>query len=138
MPDRAPKTPEQARLKVKMTLFMVSTALSQLNKAGDPDMMRWTRRQPERIYQWSVEPEGIACYLRVKAGQTQAGRGHYTRRQPFVHMRFNGVDGALPVLSNSVDTLEAIARGLVVNEGSPEYSTQLGDFMLRIAALLSG
>ncbi len=137
MPNAKPKTPEQARLKVKMTLYMISTALSQLNKAGDPEMVKWTTKQPERIYQWSCEPGGIACYLRVKAGKTQAGRGYYTRRKPFVHMRFNGVEGALPVLANSVDIVQAMSKGLVTNEGSPEYGGQIGDFMLKIAALVT-
>lgn len=137
MPNAKPKNPEQAKLKVKMTLFMVSGALSQLNKAGDPEMMKWTGKQPERIYQWSCEPEGIACYLRVKAGKSQAGRGYYTRRKPFVHMRFNGVEGALPILSNSVDIVQAMAKGYVSNEGSPEYAGQIGDFMLKIAALVA-
>jgi len=138
MPTAKPKTPEQARLKVKMTLFMVSTALSQLNKSGDPDMAAWTAKQPERIYQWSVGgAEDIACYLKVKAGQTKAGRGFYARRKPFVHMIFRNTDAALPVLSNSIDTVQAMAQGLVVNEGSPEYGAKIGDFMLRIAGLLS-
>ncbi len=137
MPAAKPKTPEKARLKVKMTLYMVSTALSQMNKAGDPDMRAWTSKQPERIYQWSVDGEDIACYLKVKAGQTKAGRGMYARRKPFVHMRFAGVDAALPVLANSVDTITAIGRGLVVNDGSPEYGGRLGDFMMRIAGLLA-
>ena len=137
MPNAKPKTPEQAQLKVKMTLYMVSTALSQLNKAGEPDMAKWTSKQPERIYQWSVEGAPIACYLRVKAGKTQAGRGVYTRRKPFVHMKFSSVDNALPVLANEVDTVEAIAKGLVVSDGSPEYGGKLGDFMQRIAALVA-
>ena len=137
MPNAKPKTREQAILKVKMTLYMVSTALSQLNKAGDPDMVKWTTKQPERIYQWSCEPEGIACYLKVKAGKTKAGRGYYTRRKPFVHMKFSGVDSALPVITNQVDTVQAIAKGLVVNDGSPEYGAQVGDFMLKIAAMVT-
>ncbi len=137
MPDKAPKDEEEARLKVKLILYMVSTALSQLNKGGDPDMVKWTSKQPERIYQWSVEPEGIACYLRVKAGKTKAGRGYYTRRKPFVHMKFAGVEGALPVLTNQVDTLQAMTQGLVDNDGSPEYGGQLGDFMLKIARMLT-
>ena len=138
MPDAKPKTPEKARLKVKMTLFMVSTALSQLNKAGDPDMVKWTSKQPERIYQWSVDgEEDIACYLKIKAGKTKAGRGRYTRRKPFVHMIFKDIDSALPILSNSIDTVQAMAQGLVMNEGSPEYGAKVGDFMLKIAALVS-
>ena len=137
MPDSKPKTPEEKALKVKMSLYMATTALSQLNKAGDPNMVKWTSKQPERIYQWSCEPEGIACYLRVKAGKTKAGRGYYTRRKPFVHMKFNGADNALPVITNSTDTVSAIAQGLVAIEGSPEYGTQIGDFMLRIAAMVT-
>ncbi|MBN2310938.1 MAG: hypothetical protein JXR94_18330 [Candidatus Hydrogenedentes bacterium] len=137
LPDSKPKTSDQARMKVKMTLYMVSTALSQLNKAGDPDMVKWTSKQPERIYQWSCEPEGIAAYLKVKAGKSKAGRGYYTRRKPFVHMKFNGIEGALPVLSNTVDTVEAMAQGLLELEGSPEYGARLGDFMLRVAALVT-
>jgi len=137
MPNAKPKTAEQARLKVKMTLYMVTTALSQLNKAGDPEMVKWTTKQPDRIYQWSCEPEGIACYLRVKAGKTKAGRGYYTRKKPFVHMKFNGAANALPVLSNSIDSLQAMAKGLLTNDGSPEYGVQIGDFMLKIAALVT-
>lgn len=137
MPTAKPKTPEKAYLKVKMTLYMVSTALSQMNKADDPDMKAWTSKQPERIYQWSVDGTDIACYLKMKAGNTKAGRGQYTRRTPFVHMRFASVDAALPVLANSVDTVSAIAQGLVVNDGSPEYGGKIGDFMMKIASLLA-
>lgn len=136
MPNAKPKTPDKARLKVKMTLFMVAGALSQLNKAGDPDMTKWTRRQPERIYQWSVDGTDIACYLKIKAGKTKAGRGVYARRKPFVHMRFRSVEDALPVLSNSIDTVQAMSQGLVANDGSPEYGGKLGDFMLKIAELV--
>ncbi|HOZ45891.1 MAG TPA: hypothetical protein PLO37_14585 [Candidatus Hydrogenedentes bacterium] len=136
-PEAKPKDAEQARLKVKMTLYMITTALSQLNKAGDPDMVKWTTKQPERIYQWSCEPEGIAAYLRVKAGKSKAGRGYYTRRKPFVHMKFDGVDNALPVLGNRVDMVQAIGKGQVTIDGSPEYGAAIGNFMVRIAALLS-
>lgn len=137
MPNAKPKTPEQAKLKVKMTLYMVSTALSQLNKSGDPDMAKWTSKQPERIYQWSVEPEGIACYLRIKAGKTKAGRGYYTRRKPFTHFKFNGVDGALPILTNQVEIVQAVSKGLLEIDGSPEYGGQIGDFMVRIGNMVT-
>ncbi len=137
MPDVQPKNPLEKKLKVKLTLYMVSTALSQLNKAGDPDMVKWTSQQPERIYQWSVDNEDIACWLKVKAGQTKSGRGMYTLRKPFIHMRFPNIDSALPVLTNSVETVQAMAQGLVIIEGSPEYAGKLGDFMLKIADLLT-
>lgn len=137
MPDAKPKTPEKAYLKVKMSLYMVSTALSQMNKAGDPDMHAWTSKQPERIYQWSVDGTDIACYLKMKAGNTKAGRGIYARRKPFVHMHFASVDAALPVLANAVDTVSAISQGLVINDGSPEYAGRIGDFMMKVSKLLT-
>ncbi|NLN93157.1 MAG: hypothetical protein GX130_07620 [Candidatus Hydrogenedens sp.] len=137
MPASKPKTPEKAHLKVKMTLYMVSTALSQMNKAGDPDMQAWTEKQPERVYQWSVDGTDIACYLRVKAGKSKAGRGVYKGRKPFVHMIFKSVDAALPVLGNTIDTVSAIGQGLVFSDGSPEYGGRLGDFMMKVANLLS-
>ena len=135
MPTVRPKDPEKRKLKVKMAFYMVTTALSQYNKGGDPDMVKWTSHQPDRIYQMSVEPEGIAAYLRVKAGKTKAGRGFYARRKPFVHMRFHGVDGALAVLLKDAEFIEGVAKGFVTIDGSPEYAATINDFMMRIQAM---
>lgn len=137
MPGARPKEKEKRRLKVKMTIYMITTALSQYNKGGDPEMVKWTSKQPERIYQMSVQGEDIAAYLRIKAGKSQAGRGLYARRRPFVHMKFNGVDGALPVMLNEVSMVEAVGQGLLSIEGSPEYGGDLGNFMARIQNLIS-
>ncbi|WP_300668152.1 hypothetical protein [Desulfoluna sp.] len=136
MPDARPKQEERQRLKVKMILYMITTALSQYNKGGDPEMSRWTGKQPDRIYQMSVEGEEIAAYVRVKAGKTKAGRGMYTRRRPFVHICFNGIAGALPVLMGDVEFVEALGRQMVTVEGSPEYAANLNDYMQRIQALI--
>jgi len=138
LPEKKPGNPVDARLKVKMTLYMATTALSQMNKAGDPEMAKWTGKQPERIYQWSVDGEDIACYLKVKAGKSKAGRGHYTRRTAFVHTKFRSINDAIPLLANEIDTIEAMRQGLVTVEGSPEYGGQASDFMLRIAKMLCG
>ena len=100
-------------------------------------MVKWTSKQPERVYQMSVEGEDIAAYLRVKAGKSKAGRGFYTKRHPFVHMKFNGIDGALPVLLNEVSMVEAIRNGYLAVEGSPEYGGDIGDFMTRIQDLIT-
>jgi hypothetical protein len=136
MPDARPKDPAKRRLKVKLTFYMITTALSQYNKGGDPEMVKWTSKQPERIYQITVDDE-IAAYLRVKAGKTKAGRGQYTKRRPFVHMKFNGVDGAMPIVLNDMDMVEAIRKGHLSIEGSPEYGGNIGDFMVRIQDLIT-
>jgi hypothetical protein len=137
LPSAQPTDPAKRRLKLKLTLYMITTALSQYNKGGDSEMQRWTAKQPDRIYQFSVEPEGIAAYLRVRGGQTKAGRGVYERRRPFVHMRFHGVDGALAVMNKEVDFVDGVGKGFVRIDGSPEYAANLNDFMMRVQALLT-
>jgi hypothetical protein len=136
MPNVNPKAPSKRELKVKLIMYMVTNALSQLNKGGDEDMMAWTAKQPDRIYQMSVDPTGPAAYLRIKAGRTKAGHGHYTRKAPFVHMRFNGLEGAYKVLAESKDTVSATADGDIRLEGSPEYAGNMGSFMMRIQDML--
>lgn len=138
MPNARPKNKAKRRLKVKMTLYMITTALSQYNKGDDPEMKKWTSKQPERIYQMSVEDEDIAAYVRVKKGLSKAGRGTYQRRKPFVHMRLNGVEGAMKVLTKEVEFVEGVGKGYVTVEGSPEYAAQMNDFMMRIQGLVMG
>ncbi len=138
MPDARPKEPEKKRLKVKMVIYMITTALSQYNKGGDSEMTAWTGKQPDRIYQMSVAGEkDIASYIRIKAGKSKAGRGFYARRRPFVHIQFTSIDSALPVLLNDVEFVGALAQNLVTVEGSPEYGAKLNDFMQRIQALVT-
>jgi len=136
MPNASPKDPKKRKLKVKMTFYMITTALSQYNKGGDPEMVKWTGKQPERIYQITVDKD-IAAYLRVKAGKTKAGRGVYAKRRPFVHMKFNGVEGAFPIVMNEVDMVTAVKKGYLSIEGSPEYGGNIGDFMVRIQNLIT-
>lgn len=137
MPDVVPTEPEKKALKVKLLMYMVTTALSQLNKGGEPNMVEFCAKSPDRIYQWSVLPDGPFAYLRVKAGKTKAGRGVYTRRRPFVHMKFNGVDGAFAVMTSQVDTVEAVKVGHLELDGSPEYAKEIGIFMKRIEGLIA-
>jgi hypothetical protein len=136
MPNVNPKATAKRELKVKMIMYMVTNALSQLNKGGDEDMTIWTAKQPDRIYQMSIDPVGPAAYLRVKGGKTKAGHGMYTRKAPFVHMRFNGLEGAYKVLAESKDTVSATADGDIRLEGSPEYAGNIGSFMMRIQDML--
>jgi hypothetical protein len=141
MPNARPKDPQKQYLKVKMSLYMITTALSVFNKLGDEGMQQWTGKQPDRIYQFTVEPydeeTGIAAYLRVKAGKTKAGRGVYKRRRPFVHFRFHQVDGAMKVLLKDYEFVEAVEKNCVTIEGSPEYAAQLNDFMAVLQAKMT-
>jgi len=139
-PNDKLKTDEEKYLKVKCSLYMITRALSQYNKLGDPDMQAFCR-QPDRIYQFRVEnggdPACIACYLRVNAGQSKSGHGVYTRRTPFVLFRFLSIDGALKVLGKECEFVEGVERGYVETVGSPEYACYLNDFMAILQDMLS-
>lgn len=140
-PNDKLKSEREKALKVKCSLYMITRALSQYNKLGDPDMQEFCRRQPDRIYQFRVEHEGdpayIACYLRVKAGKSKAGHGVYTRRSPFVLFRFLSVDGALKVLGKECEFVEGVEKGYVETVGSPEYACYLNDYMSILQGMLT-
>ncbi|HOD00259.1 MAG TPA: hypothetical protein PKH54_09945 [Myxococcota bacterium] len=140
LPTNRPKDPLKRYLKVKMSIYMITTALSNFNRLGNPRMREWTAKQPDRIYQFSVgggEFGDFAAYLRVRGGQTKAGRGLYARRRPFVHFRFTSVDGALAVLLKEVAFVEGVDKGCVSIDGSPEYAAQLNDLMAVLQGMLT-
>lgn len=132
LPTKLPKDEDTKRMKVKLLFYMLSSGLSQMNKAGDEEFVEFCKKMPDRIIQWSCLPDGPFAYLRIKHGKTKAGRGLYTRRRPFIDMQFNGVDAAILVLTNQVDLVQAIVNGDLYQEGSPEYGKDLGDFMFKI------
>jgi hypothetical protein len=136
MPTADPKNPAKRALKVKLLLYMITTALSQLNKAGQPPIAKLVEKSPDRVYQWIVEG-GPAAYLRMRAGKSKAGRGIYTRRRPFVLMKFPDVEGAYQVLTSKVALVEAVKQGYVVTEGAMEYSKEIGICMQTVEELMT-
>ena len=140
-PSSRPKDPDKQKLKVKMSLYMITRALSTYNKLGDPGMAEWCRRQPDRIYQFLVDGSGaepaVAAYLRVKAGKSKSGHGVYTRRSPFVLFHFFSVAGALKVLLKDVGFVEGVEQGCVEIVGSPEYAMYLNDYMSVLQGMLT-
>jgi hypothetical protein len=144
MPSSRPRDPDRQKLKVKMSLYMITRALSTYNKLGDPGMAEWCRRQPDRIYQFLVDGPGgpgaepaVAAYLRVKAGKSKSGHGIYTRRSSFVLFHFFSVPGALKVLLKDVGFVEGVEQGCVEIVGSPEYAMYLNDFMSILQGMLT-
>jgi len=140
-PGKKPKDIEGQALKVKMSLYMITRALSQYNKLGDESMQEFCQRQPDRIYQFTVAHEGndayIACYLRIKAGKSKSGHGVYTKRKPFVHFRFKSIQGAIAVLQKDVEFVSGVEKGYVETIGSPEYACYLNDYMAILQGMLT-
>jgi len=148
LPSAKLKNDAQKYLKVKLSLYMITTALSTANKLGWEGIKNWTI-QPDRIYQFAVgdlqKPE-VACYLRVKAatkpdgtrfGNSKAGRGMYERKTPFVLFHFSNIDGALNILLKKKEFVKGVEDGDVEVIGAPEYGVQLNDAMAVLQDMLT-
>lgn len=138
MPKKQPTDELLKYLKVKLSLYMITTALSTANKLEWDGIKNWTM-QPDRIYQFIVgdmQKPTIACYLRVKGGKSKAGRGIYERKTPFVCFHFNSVDGALNVLLKKKEFVKCCEDKDVEVIGAPEYGVQINDIMAELQDLL--
>lgn len=131
-----PKDEGTKKLAVKCFYYLLSSGISQLNKAGHPEVTKWARTSPDRVYAWSVDgyPD-VAAYIRVKAGKTKASRGAYQRAKPFFTMRFDNLDSALGILLEKDDLLESTAKEKLIMEGAPEFGAQIGAFMMLVGSL---
>lgn len=135
---KPPEKAEDRELLVKLFFYLLSSGISQLNKAGHPEVSKWAKKNPDRIYAWGVsgKPE-LSAYIRVKAGNTKAARGEYTRSKPFFTMRFDSVDSALGILLQTDNMIEATVKSRIIMEGAPEYGAQIGEFMTLVGAYVS-
>lgn len=128
-----PKKPEDAALLTKLMFYLLTTGISQLNKAGHPLFKDWAKKQPDRVYQLSVKGEDDLCaYVRAKGGRTKASRGYYTRSRPFFELSFDSVNSALGTLLEIDDMLDATREGRIIMNGAPEYGAVFGDLLLTI------
>jgi hypothetical protein len=135
-PDRV--APADRALRVDLMLCLATRALSQLARAGDPQVTALVAASPERVYQWTVADRGTGAYLRMQRGRVRSGRGIYDRRRPFVSYTFPTTDAAFRVLTASGSQMASVARGDVVPEGSPEYSRAISLQLQRVDQLLTG
>lgn len=147
MPDFVPGADEpfEQYMKVKMSLYMITTAMSLATKSGYKPMARWTEKQTDRIYQFKVGPTVVngkelypemGAYLRVKFGKTKAGRGIYERKSPFVLLSFPDPDGCIAVLGGK-PFVQAVVDGNVEIIGAGDsYAITFNDRMMDIQDML--
>ena len=122
-------------LYVRLMFFIATSGISQLNRAGHPEVKAWTKYSPDRIIQMEVKdrPE-FAAYLRLKLGKTKAARGRYTKSKPFLTMLFDSVDSAMRIVMGVEDMITATEKGHVVLLGPPEIGVEVGGLMFLVAA----
>ena len=128
-----PASEQEQALLVRCMFYLLTTGISQLNKAGHPTVKKWAAHQPDRAYQLTVSGwEELDAYIRVKNGRTKAARGTYTRSTPFFAMQFDSLRSALGTLLSIDDMVEATTQEKIVMSGSPEYGAELGDLMFLV------
>lgn len=132
---KPPEKEEEKELLVKLYFYLLSSGISQLNKAGHPDVSKWAKMSPDRVYAWAVNNKPQLCaYIRVKAGNTKAVRGEYTRSKPFFTMRFDSIDSALGTLLQTDNLIDATVNGRLIMEGAPEFGAQIGEYMTLVGS----
>ncbi|WBW94873.1 hypothetical protein [Oceanirhabdus sp. W0125-5] len=130
-----PKKTNEKELLVQLYFYLLSSGISQLNKAGHPDVSKWVKRSPDRVYAWTVQdrPE-LSAYIRIKAGKSKAARGMYKRSKPFFTMYFDSVDSALGILLETDNLIESTISEKLIMQGAPEFGAQLGEFMTLVGS----
>lgn len=130
----APEAEEDRDLLVKLYFYLLSAGISQLNKAGHPQVAKWATASPDRVYAWAVDgkPE-LSAYIRVKAGNSRSAHGVYERSKPFFTMSFDSSTSALGILLGTDDMIEATAASKIRMLGAPEYGAMLGELMQLVA-----
>lgn len=131
-----PKDEDMKKLTCKCYFYLITSGISQLNKAGHENINRWTGPSPDRVYSMTIDcTDDVSAFIRIKAGKSKAGRGVYKRSLPFFAMHFPDYDAALGILFGTDDMLEALKSGRLVLDGAPEFAGQIGEFMLEVGAL---
>lgn len=133
--NEPPKEEDVKRLLVRLYFYLLSSGISQLNKAGHPEISKWVKRSPDRVYAWTVKgEEELSAFLRLKAGKSKASRGIYKRSKPFFTMRFDSTESALGILMERDDMIESTINGNLIMEGAPEFGAQLGEYMVIVGS----
>ncbi len=147
MPNFVPTAdqPWEQYIKVKLSLYLITRALSVANKEGWEEIADWTKKQPDRTYQFVVGPTldksgkelypRITANLRVKNGNSKAGHGD--TKYPFVLFKFPNPDGCIAVLTNRYGFVESVEKGCVEIVGAGDsYAVGFNSIMSKCQNML--
>lgn len=133
MPEYEATTPEKKKLKVKLLMYMVTDALTELSKS-DEYVRKSILENMERKAQLHVKPDGPSVYMRITKDGIEAFRE--TCKRPFVSTEFGDIDSAYDILTGKLGFLEGVMQGKLNIIGSPEYARKIGTIMKRVEEVL--
>lgn len=135
----APKDAADQELLVKLYFYLLPNGISQLNKAGHERVHAWALESPDRAYAFAVTGYAdLNSYIRVKEGNTKAGRGEYPRCKPFLTLRFDSPLHALDILMGTGDMIDYMAHKYLVVEGAPEFAALVSEFLFIVGDYAKG
>ncbi len=134
-----PQKEEDKVMLVNLYFYLLTNAISQLNKIKHPDYLNFTTGSPDRTYALSVEgyPQ-LQSWLRVKDGNTKAGHGEYKRCLPFLTMKWDTPEHALGILMSKADMIDYMTKSYLSIVGAPEFGAQIGNLMMQVAYYAQG
>lgn len=137
--EDAPKKQADRELLVKLYFYLLTNGISQLNKAGQEKIHEWALSSPDRAFAFAVNNyNDLNAYIRVKEGNSKAGRGIYSRCKPFLTLRFDSPEHALDILMSKGDMIDYISNEYLTVEGAPEFAAIIGEFMLLVGDYAKG
>lgn len=146
-----PDQPWEQYIKVKLSLCLITRALSTSNKLGWDVFKKWGQGQPDRTYQFKVgatkDASGKEIYpeiteaLRVKTitktGELKTKSSHTLAKYPFVLFSFPNPDSCIKVLSGKYDFVDCVANQYVTIVGAGDsYAVTFNNLMTTIQNLL--
>lgn len=135
----SPEKEEDKHMLVKLYFYLLSNGISQLNKMGHPTVKSFTSVSPDRAYAFAVDGyDDLKAWLRIKAGNSKAGRGQYERCKPFLTMRFDNTTHALDILMSKGDMVHYIEQSWLIIEGAPEFGGTYGGLMMLVGYYAQG
>ena len=135
----APKRLQDQVLLVKLYFYLLPAGISQLNKAGHEKIHQWALQSPDRAYAFAVTGyPALNSYLRVKEGNSKAGRGEYPRCKPFLTLRLESHQHAPDILQGNGGMIHYIAQQYLTVEGAPEFAAIIGDYLFTVGDYAKG
>lgn len=135
----APQKEEDQVMLVKLYFYLLPNGISQLNKMNVEMVKNFTKTSPDRAYAFAVTgyPE-LQSWLRIKAGNSKAGRGEYPRCKPFLTMRFDSPMHALDILMSKGDMMDYMRKKWLIVEGAPEFGGEFGNLLFKVGYYAQG
>jgi hypothetical protein len=135
----APASEADQVMLVKLYFYLLPNGISQLNKMNQAIVKKCTATRPARAYAFAGTgyPE-LQSWLRIKAGNSKAGRGEYPRCKPFLTMRFDSPMHALDILMSKGDMMDYMRKKWLIVEGAPEFGGEFGNLLFKVGFYAQG